>query len=59
MEEILLKEVRGQAYKAAEELIEKARLEKGDILVVGCSSSEVAGERIGTFSTIETAEAVF
>ena len=59
MEEILLKEVRGQAYKAAEELIEKARLEKGDILVVGCSSSEVAGERIGTFSSLETAEAVF
>lgn len=34
-------------------------MDKGDILVVGCSSSEVTGERIGTSSSLETAEAVF
>ena len=58
MEEFL-KEIKRQAGQAAEELLEKARLSKGDILVVGCSSSEVAGERIGTASSLKTAEAVF
>lgn len=59
MEEEFLKEVRKQAYQAAEELIGKAHLSEGDIFVVGCSSSEVIGERIGTSSSLETAEAVF
>ena len=58
MEEFL-KEIKRQAGQAAEELLEKARLSRGDILVVGCSSSEVAGERIGTASSLKTAEAVF
>lgn len=59
MEETFLNKVREQAYKASEELIGEARLAKGDILVVGCSSSEVTGERIGTSSSLDTAEAVF
>lgn len=58
MEEFL-KEVKKQAEQAAIELLEKARLSEGDILVVGCSSSEVTGERIGTASSLETAQAVF
>ena len=48
-----------QAKQAAEELIETAGLKKGDILVVGCSSSEVAGGVIGHNSSLETAEQVF
>lgn len=59
MEEAFLKEVKQQARQAAEELLEQAHLSEGDILVVGCSSSEVTGERIGTASSLETAEAVF
>lgn len=59
MEETFLNKVKEQAYKAAEELIGEARLTKGDILVVGCSSSEVTGERIGTSSSLDTAEAIF
>ncbi len=59
MEETFLREIKEQARGAACELIGKAHLEKGDILVVGCSSSEVTGERIGTSSSLETAEAVF
>ena len=59
MEEAFLEKVKEQANQAAEELIGKAHLSEGDILVVGCSSSEVTGERIGTSSSIETAEAVF
>lgn len=45
--------------KAVEELIEKARLEKGDIVVVGCSTSEVLGDKIGTNSSPDTAKILF
>ncbi len=48
-----------QAKQAAGELIETAGLKKGDIMVVGCSSSEVAGGVIGHNSSLETAEQVF
>lgn len=54
-----LDEIRIQAVMAATELLEKARLEKGDILVTGCSSSEIIGRRIGTSSSEEVAAAVF
>ena len=59
MEASFLTEVKKEAALVTRELLEQAKLEKGDILVVGCSSSEVAGERIGTFSSVETAQAVF
>ncbi|MCI8572751.1 MAG: TIGR01440 family protein [Lachnospiraceae bacterium] len=59
MEKIFLAEVKRQAGQAAEELLAQACLSEGDILVVGCSSSEVTGERIGTSSSLETAAAVF
>lgn len=48
-----------EAYKAAKELLELAKLEKGDLFVVGCSTSEVGGQKIGTYSSPELAEAVF
>lgn len=51
--------VKQQAQKAVLELIEKARLQQGDILVVGCSSSEVGGGQIGKFSSLETAREIF
>ena len=41
------------------DICEIARLEKGDILVVGCSSSEVCGSKIGSDSSPEAAEAIF
>lgn len=34
-------------------------VEKGQIFVVGCSTSEVAGKKIGTSGTISIAEAIF
>ncbi len=43
-----------QAAQAAEELCEQARLGPGSILVVGCSTSEVRGSRIGTDSAPDT-----
>lgn len=59
MEAQFLVQVKEEAAQAAGELLEQAKTEEGDILVVGCSSSEVAGEKIGTFSSVETAQAVF
>lgn len=47
------------AYRAAIELIDLAKLEEGALLVVGCSTSEVSGARIGSASRPELAEAVF
>ena len=48
-----------EAYNAAKEILDAARLEEGGLFVVGCSTSEVAGAGIGTFSTPELAEVVF
>ena len=59
MEDSFLLKVREEAAEITRDLIVQAKPEKGDILIVGCSSSEVVGERIGTFSSVETAQAVF
>ncbi len=48
-----------ESYQAAKELIETAGLKPGDILVVGCSTSEIAGSKIGSDSKPELAEEVF
>ena len=50
--------IRREVRSAAEELCEAAKLGKGDLVVVGCSSSEITGERIGSSSSPEAAEAV-
>lgn len=41
------------------ELLAAAKLSPGDILVVGCSSSEIAHRTIGTYSSEEIGAAVF
>ncbi len=51
--------IKTQAEAVIKELIEKASLSKGQILVIGCSSSEIVGETIGHGSSFETAQAVF
>ena len=48
-----------EAYRAAKELLEAAKLEEKQLFVVGCSTSEVGGAAIGTFSSPELAGAVF
>lgn len=55
----MLENLKEQAAAVAEEIIVKAGLCAGQILVVGCSSSEVCGDRIGSNSNLEVAEAVF
>lgn len=54
-----MSDFKNQAETAINELIEITKLKKGDILVVGCSSSEVIGEKIGTHSSVETANELF
>ena len=44
---------------AATELIEKAKLTEGSIVVVGCSTSEVVGEKIGSASVVELGELIY
>ena len=51
--------IRQQCEKATKEVIEKAKLKKGDILVVGCSTSEVVGSKIGTNSDPDTAKEIY
>lgn len=48
-----------QAYSATKEIIEIAKLKEGQILVIGCSTSEVIGDKIGTNSSPETANEIF
>ncbi|WP_302626050.1 TIGR01440 family protein [uncultured Eubacterium sp.] len=48
-----------QAEDITREIVDKAGLKKGQILVVGCSSSEVCGDRIGSNSNLEVAQALF
>lgn len=55
----MFNEITNQAKQAITELIEVSKIKSGDILVVGCSSSEVAGGIIGKNSNIDAAKAVF
>ncbi len=55
----MFEELTAQARQAVSELLQVARLEPGDIFVVGCSSSEVGGGKIGSNSSPEIAQAVF
>ena len=50
--------LREQAQAAVRELCERAGLRAGDRLVVGCSSSEVLGHQVGSFSSPEAAEEI-
>ena len=54
-----LSEIREQSAKAAALVCDAAKLRAGALFVVGCSSSEICGEKIGTHSSVEVAEAVF
>ena len=53
-----LNKVKDEAARAATELLDAACLKPGDILVVGCSTSEVAGHTIGKASIPEVAAAL-
>ncbi len=48
-----------QALAAITELCEKAQLKAGNIVVIGCSTSEVTGSKIGTNSNPDVAGEIF
>lgn len=54
----MLEQIRKDTIAAAEGIVEAAKLRAGQILVVGCSSSEVIGEKIGSHSSPEVAEVI-
>lgn len=54
----MYEEIKEQAGQAVRELCEIAGLQKGSIFVVGCSTSEVCGDKIGTNSNVEAADAL-
>ncbi|MGN1060755.1 MAG: TIGR01440 family protein [Candidatus Coproplasma sp.] len=54
-----MNEIVEQSYKVVSELIDTARLKSGSILIVGCSTSEVCGSRIGTNSNEDVAALLY
>ena len=48
-----------EAHATLTEIIERAGLTDGSILVIGCSTSEILGARIGTNSAPEVAAEIF
>ena len=55
----MLEQIRQQAMEAAQQLCECASLKAGDRVVIGCSSSEILGHTVGSYSSPEAADAVF
>lgn len=59
MEAIQLEEIGKQARAVLLELLEAAYMEPGQILVVGCSSSEIDSFKIGSHSSSEIGQEVY
>ncbi len=55
----MLEQIRTEAKAAAEQIIEAAHLHQGQILVVGCSTSEVSGHKVGSHSSPEIGQAIY
>ncbi len=55
----MYEEIAAQAAQAVRELLDAAGLRRGDLFVVGCSSSEMIGETIGHGSSLDAARAAF
>lgn len=55
----LYDEIQNDARRLTLELVSAAKLEAGQIVIVGCSSSEIAGHRVGSLSSPDIGRAVF
>ena len=55
----IVEQIKNDAQNAAKELIEKAHLSTGAIVVVGCSTSSTLGNDIGSHSVPEVGKAIF
>ena len=54
-----MENIKKDLLTALEGLFEVAKLEKGDIFVVGCSTSEILGNKIGSSGSEDCAKVVF
>ena len=57
-EGISLDSIYGQTEQVVKELLESSNLKPGSILVLGCSTSEVQGKRIGSYGNTDVAKAI-
>ncbi len=55
----MMEQITQQAAQAVSELLAQAKLRPGQLLVIGCSSSEMVGLRIGRHSSLEAAQAAY
>ena len=55
----MYEEITKQARTVVTELLDQANMKPGSLLVIGCSSSEMVGKRIGKGSSMEAAQAAF
>ena len=55
----MYQEITSQARIVVTELLEQSELKPGSLFVIGCSSSEIVGKRIGKGSSMEAAQAAF
>lgn len=55
----IVEQIKSDAANAAAELIEVAHLKKGDIVVIGCSTSETLGNQVGSHSVPEVGKAIY
>ncbi len=51
--------IKDQAKQAVTEILDAAGLKEGSIFVIGCSSSEILGDQIGTATNMDSANAVY
>lgn len=55
----MYEEIKNQGLTAFKELCESAGLKRGDLIVLGCSTSEIIGSKIGTNSQFDCAAALY
>ena len=58
MTDAFKQQIQAEARQAVEELLEQAKLKKGDVFEVGCSSREIVGGHNGKDSRLDAAPAV-
>lgn len=55
----MLDRIKKEVETALRALLDVAKLEEDDIFVIGCSTSEVTGHKVGTFSSLDVGRALF
>ena len=58
-DKMIVEQIKSDAANAAAELVEVAHLKKGDIVVIGCSTSETLGNQVGSHSVPEVGKATY